>query len=318
MKRIALTLGMLAVTVACDKAKTVDARQVESAGSVTASIDLSRRPDIVFQLFGETDDPRMIPVAAVVDGALVPIDLSTNGWKQFDAIYARADTTYPLYRNGRPSGAARVRRGMWPTGEDPLYSLPGCTQLAPLAAVRVEGSDSAGFTVEYFAATSGVVPIARVPVKLDDALRAAARDGARDAARKSGIGGERLPDRALRMYALHSGTSDDATLVASYLDPEADGAGATTAHVLAIVDRRDGAWVTTYTHIASGEVSSGEYRRYVDHLDLTGDGIDELLLEGWRFGGDTFPVVLGWRGGAWREVFRGRASWCLNPRPEVE
>jgi hypothetical protein len=318
MKRIALTLGMLAVTVACDKARTVDARPVGDAGTATAAIDLSRRPDIVFQLFGESDDPRMLPVAAVVDGALVQIELSANGWKQFDAIYARADTTYPLYRDGRPSGAAHVRRGMWPSGEEPLYSLPGCTQLAPLAAVRVEGADSAGFTVEYLAATPGVLPIARSPVKLDDALRASARDGARDAARKAGIGGDRLPDRALRVYAISTGTSDDATLVASYLDPEADGAGASTAHVLAIHDRRDGAWVTTYTHLASGDVASGEYRRYVDHLDLTGDGVDELLLEGWRFGGDTFPVVLGWRGGAWREVFRGRASWCLDPRPEAD
>ena len=45
---------------------------------------------------------------------------------------------------------------------------------------------------------------------------------------------------------------------------------------------------------------------------MTGDGVDEILLEGWQFGGDTFLTVLGWKNGKWGEVYRARSNWCLD------
>ena len=40
--------------------------------------------------------------------------------------------------------------------------------------------------------------------------------------------------------------------------------------------------------------------------------MDEILLEGWQFGGDTFLTVLGWKNGKWGEVYRARSNWCLD------
>ena len=69
-----------------------------------ARLDLTKRPDIVFQLFGERDDARMVPVAAVVDGMLKPIELTASGWREFDAMYTRSNKSYPLYRDGAAIG----------------------------------------------------------------------------------------------------------------------------------------------------------------------------------------------------------------------
>ena len=49
-----------------------------------------------------------------------------------------------------------------------------------------------------------------------------------------------------------------------------------------------------------------------DDVDVAGDGTAELVLEGWKFGGDTFLLFLQYTNGAWTELFRGRSNWCLD------
>lgn len=313
MKRIALTLGMLVAAVACDKARAIDASAATQAAGAASSLDLSKRPDIVFQLFGERDDPRMIPIAAVVNGALRPIELSDAGWRQFDAMYARAGTSYALYRNGALAGSTTVRRGMWTTGEEPLYTLPGCSRLRPLAAVTLGTAASVGFTVEFLAATPGIAPAIRPSVTPSPELERAARDVAHEAVRVAGLPESDLDEHSFRYAAIQTGASDSPTLVAWYLDLKVEGQSAST-HVMVVADRKEDRWVASYTLTSAGPVASRAFRRYVDHLDVDGDGVDELLMEGWRFGGDTYPIMLSLRVGQWREVFEGRASWCLDPQ----
>jgi hypothetical protein len=48
-------------------------------------------------------------------------------------------------------------------------------------------------------------------------------------------------------------------------------------------------------------------------VDLTGDGVDEIVLEGWRAGGDTYLVVMKYDAGRWHEVARGDNTWCADP-----
>jgi hypothetical protein len=75
-----------------------------------------------------------------------------------------------------------------------------------------------------------------------------------------------------------------------------------------------GAYHATYAHLLHGPLGTASFRRYFDHLDLTGDGVEEIILEGWQYGGDTFLSVLGWKNGSWQEVFRSRPNWCLDER----
>ena len=81
--------------------------------------------------------------------------------------------------------------------------------------------------------------------------------------------------------------------------------------MFALADDAGGGYQPTFRHTASGVVGTAEFRRYIDHLDINGDGIDEIVLEGWQFAGETFVSVLGYANGEWSEVFRGRSSWCL-------
>jgi hypothetical protein len=314
MKRFALIATILVAAAGCDKAKGLLGlgRPPEPDGPPReARLDLARRPDVLFQLFGERDDPRMVPVAAIVDGVLKPIELTASGWREFDAMYTRSNKTYALYRDGAAIGEVRVRRGMWERSDQPLYTLPGCRLVAPLSAVSLETSARLSYTVEALAATSGVVVRSKPPLKPARELDERARRIALDVARAAGIDTSALSPSAFHFTAINTGATREATLVASYLDPEASDRNGFTAHVLALADDAGAGYQPTFRHTASGPVGDSEFRRYIDHLDLNGDGVDEIVLEGWQFGVESFVSILGYANGEWREVFRGRSSWWL-------
>jgi hypothetical protein len=315
MKRFALIATILVAAAGCDKTKALLglARPPEPDGPPPeARLDLTKRPNVLFQLFGERDDPRMVPVAAIVDGVLKPIELTASGWREFDAMYTRSNKSYPFYLDGAEIGQVHVRRGMWERADEPLYTLPGCKLVTPLSAVSLETQSRLSFTVEALAATAGIVVRPKAPVKGAKGLDVRARQLALDVARGSGIDSTALRPSAFHFTAINTGATNAPTLVASFLDPESSDRNGSTAHVLALADDAGNGYQPTFRHTASGVVGTAEFRRYIDHLDINGDGIDEIVLEGWRFAGETFISVLGYANGQWSEVFRGRSSWCLS------
>lgn len=317
MIRQAVLATILMVALGCDKAKGLaGGARAQAAVPAADQLDLTRKPDILFQVFGERDDPRMIPIATISDGRLKPIVLTAPGWRQFDAIYLRSGTSYPLYRSGRPAGTVEVRQGMWEEA-NPLYSLPRCELLTPLAAVTMDGSLRTGYTVEYLASTAtlGAAPAGQ-PFS-DAQAETAARALGAAVGEAAGISRNALNNLDFRAVSIMAGTTGSPTIVASYIDPSADMSGSSgkTAHVFAIGDRdAAGGYQASFTHTVNGSAESAEYRRFVDHLDVNGDGVDEIMLEGWGASGETFLSVLSYDSGRWRESYRARSSWCLDDR----
>ncbi|MBX6333484.1 MAG: hypothetical protein IRY91_16670, partial [Gemmatimonadaceae bacterium] len=289
-------------------------------------LDLSVRPTIIFQVFGSANDPRMVPIAALRQGALVPIVLRQQGWHHFDAMYFHPGAIYPLYADGRLKGTVTVRRGMWTGGgNDPLYTLPGCQTLTPLAAVTLSSTSApTAFTVEYLAASTPVIDSQRPAAPATATLPAAeteriARTVAARVAQDFHINVATLDSLDFHALSFPSGVGTAPTIVASFIDPEADNPASLnvrTTHLLLIANRDStGAYVPTFIHRVNGALADAEFRRFVDHLDLTGDGVDEIVLEGWHFGGAASLTILGWRDGKWVTVHHTRPTWCLDDAP---
>jgi hypothetical protein len=319
-----LVATILTVATGCDKTNGAlafarrDARAAEPPDS--AQLDLARRPPVLFQVFGGHDDPRMIPIAAIEGGTLRPIVLSAAKWRAFDTLYMGTGAAVTLFRDGRAAGTARVRRGMW-KGE-PLYTLPGCKRLTPLAALDVDGVPATEYTLEYLASSAplGSAHPAVKHVSPGEAARLARTVG-EAVGKEQLITREMLAELDLRAVAIPTGTTREPTLVAAFMPPPSlhpdshdRTGGARAVHLFALADARPDGYAVTFKHVVNGPAAAAEFRRYVDHLDLDGDGIDEILLEGWRPGSDSFLIILGYRGGAWTELFRSTGSWCLDPR----
>ncbi|MHB1223061.1 MAG: hypothetical protein ACYC2G_03300 [Gemmatimonadaceae bacterium] len=323
--RFTVAASILAAAVGCSKlGSNADAAVVTSDGAATASrqvtgdtTDLSRRPFILYQVFGERDDPRLLPVAALADGQIRPLVLSAEGWQRFDSLYHQPGAQYTIYQDGREAGWARVTRPMWNDRGEPLYSLPRCRSLTPLAAALVKSPPPVGYLVEHLATNA--------PLGTSDrraAVRHASGDGnvgearrvAASVAEASGMGPGVLSDLDFRTVAVAAGATDAPTLVASFIDPTAGATGATghATHLFVLADQVGGRYMPTYSRIVRSSSTRTDYRRYVDHLDLTGDGVDELILEGWSSGHESYMLVLQYVEGRWTEAFQGRPSWCLD------
>jgi hypothetical protein len=317
IQRIATLVTIVTVVAGCDKAKGFIGGDRPAPPEIAPgdALNLAARPHILFQIFGEKEDPRMIPIAAIEDGHLKTISLSSTGWHQFDAMYLRGGKTYKLYQDGRARGTVTVRQGMWERPDNPLYTLPGCQALTPLASVSVTGLTKASYTVEALA-SSFERPTPRPPKALAGAeLTKTGRQIAIEAGAPESIDAKMLDALDFRAVAINTGATASPTIVASYIDPTAADAGSATTntvHLFVIADRDVDGYAPTMSHVINGPIAGAVYRRFFDHLDLTGDGIDEIVAEEWRIGQETSLLVLAWANGRWREVFRGRSSWCLD------
>lgn len=324
MRRGRLLATTLILALGCDKARQLAggsaAAQTSSPdqqqGPPVARLDLSSHPDILFQVYGERDDPRMIPIGVLRNGTIEQIELGESGWKQFDAMYGKPGAQYTVYDDGRAVGHATVRQGMWAEGKDPLYTLPNCTLMIPQAAMTLAAQARAGYTVALFASTRPLHD-AQVTSMAQGEVDRIGREVATRVARGAGISEAALGAVELRAVAVATGVSSSPTIVASLLDPHADEQSSShdhTVHVFVVADRvgAGGEYKPTYTHVVDGDAATSDFQRFVDHLDVAGDGTTELAIESWRFGGDTFLEFLQYKNGAWSELYRGRSNWCLD------
>jgi len=317
-----LILATLAGAAACDKAPKADPNQVLPEGVM--ALDLSARPTILFQVFGDAKEPKIVPIAAVVQGAIEPIALTRAGWHALDSMYLAAGATYQVYTDDKPRGTVTVTRGMWTGGDTPLYPLPGCRDLRPLGSAKLDFPlSSADPSVELIASSSplashpgnaGPLPSDALIAKMGRALGEAV--GAQAQIEKAEMDSLDFVARAIR-----TGATKDPTLMVSFIDQQAGdvapGVGH-TSHVFALFDKADTGYAATYRHVKSGEARGVEFQRLVDHVDVNGDGVDEIIIESWHYGGsDNQLVVLAFKAGQWHEALRAPSNWCLDPpRPD--
>jgi hypothetical protein len=312
---MAIVATILMVAAGCDKLKAVAGGTASAASAPVAdALDLSQKPDILFQVFGERGDTRIIPLAALVDGAIKPINLAPDAWRQFATLYEKSGTTYKLYDNGREVGRATVKQGMWEKPNAPLYKLPNCEVLIPLATVSLDTRVDLGYTVDLLASSAQIAAPAHGPALPAAELNRVAHELGYRVAEAEGISRKAVDRLEFRAFAVNAGATAAPTIVASFIDSGSDGADdSQSRHIFVIADKKSGnEYTPTFSHAFAAATDNDEYRVYLNHLDLTGDGVQEILVEARQVGGGAAVTVLSYQSGSWAEVFRSRSGWCLD------
>lgn len=311
MRRTAVIASILTFALGCDK-PTEDT----SAPPVPLT-DLSVSPTVLFQVFGARDGPRAAPIAIVAGGTLQRITLDADGWRLLDSMVFTPANRLALYHRGQDVGFGEVVRGMW-SGEEPLYSLPGCRLAVPLANLRLDATVQLEESVELLASSA---PFAQLPMTkpLPTDAEAQGRSIAGAAAAEAQIGNEELSALDFHARWLHTGAGyEKRTLLATYLDPSGGDAGpgaGNSTNILVFAEDSAGVLTTSFLHTASGDAKTIESMRLVNHADLDGDGVAEIIAEAWQYGGIPKLVLLKHREGRWRETFRVPMDWCAEKTP---
>ena len=268
---------------------------------------MSGKPNVLFLLFGDKSDPRLLPIATIDNGKVKALTLGTSGWRDFDSLYFAAGARIPLYEHGGRLGDAIVRRGMW-DGKDPLYKLPGCRALRPMAAVTLSGKPINAVSLELLA-TSDSLLTSKPSMLITKADQDSAEAVLVRIGQHEGLTTDARSELDVQAQALPTGATSRPTLVGSYME-RGSGVNGKPRHLFMIADYSDSAkaYVKSFLHVPGD--SAREFRRLIDHVDLTEDGVDEIVLEGWRLGSDSFLVILRYNNGHWREIARGATSWC--------
>jgi hypothetical protein len=279
---------------------------------VTRKTSLAGKPAMLFLLFGDRADLRLLPVVMAAQGRIAPITLDHTGWRKFDDLYFAAGTVVPVYRDGAVIAQSHITRGMW-SGDGPLYTLPGCESLRPLAAVSVDSLSSTAPLVELLA-TSAQLPLPVPHPAPDTAYLDSARALTALAAQHEGIDRVQRGDLALSVRAIYTGASASPTLVGSYVE-QTRGTGHRARQLFILGDSTAAGYAPSLLYVARD--STAEFHRLIDHLDLNGDGIDEIVLEGTRDGGDSYLAIMQFVGGKWKESARTATSWCGDTPPDT-
>lgn len=270
---------------------------------------------MLFQVYGAREEPQAAPIAVLIDGKVEPIVLDMDGWRRLDSTWFSPGSRLPMYRDGADVGAIEVIRGMWTGDQGALYELPACRELVPHANVRLQATINAEESVEFLASSAPLVQRKdNRPVPRD--ASGVARTLANAVATARGFGREELDkldfiSRWLRTGAGPSGM----TLLASYIDANAGDVGPGVGHttmVFVLAEDSAGTQQTSYTHLDNGDARSVAFQRLANHVDLDGDGVDEIIVEQWRYAAIPDLVVLKYTAGKWNEAFRMSLDWCVR------
>ena len=296
--------SILTGALGCDKR----ARSEVPAEPPRLQTSLAGKPTVLFLLFGDRADPRLLPVATVGHGRITAITLDADGWRKFDQLYFKPGAQIAIYHDGASIGNAVVQRGMW-GGSAPLYKLPGCRALRPLAAAKLDSAPAGAVSLELVG-TSDPVPPAAARAAVTAADLDSARSFAVRVAQRAGLTTSAQDELDLTVGALHTGVSGQPTLMATFME-KGSGSGLHPRHLFALGDSSATGVGTSFLHAPRD--SAPEFRRLIDHVDLTGDGVDEIVLEGWKNGADSYLIIMSYLNGGWHELARGANNWCADP-----
>ncbi len=311
--RTLATVSLL-TAVACEKAKPPKDPALTVVPVGVPALDLAAKPQILFQVFGDRDSPHMMPIAAIVNGAIKPIGLTPRGWKKLDSLYMAPGTDYEFQAEGGNEGQLTVQR-------DTSYALPGCSTLKPMSVAQLVFKQPRSDPTVEFLVSSGPVapPRAATGKQMSSAdITKLARSIGHEAGKRVHLSAAEMDSLDFNARMIQTGASSAPTLVISFIDPNSGEAraGAWTGHVFALADSGANGYEATYVHAVKGSAKTVEFQRLMNHVDFNGDGADEIIVEAWKYASDNDLVVLTFKGGKWSEVMRAKQSWCLDAPKE--
>ncbi|MGB8506927.1 MAG: hypothetical protein WCD76_00845 [Pyrinomonadaceae bacterium] len=232
------------------------------------------------------------PIETEVEGATAS---AANNGKRFVANFYRPNRRYRLLFGGGEAGSVSVVK----------YEEPGCVGLT--ANARLQTTLKLGGEVDALATNSeklGGQNVRRAP---DESERAVASKLAQSAFRQKNAKESTIAKmKTLNLTAVDLNKDGVSELVGAYL---IEGQAGVEHALLMIFERKGETYAPVMTWHHFGSEADAEYRRLVDVLDLDGDGVSELVVQGLYYESHDYMIYKR-QAGQWRVAYKGGGGGC--------
>jgi len=278
---------------ACAQAAAVGARRTQAAASRAART-------VLFAVEKYETNVTMEPIVIYERGAYAkpPVD-DEAGSKAFTRDFFRAGRQFRLLSGGGDAGTVTVKKAL----------EPGCVFLA--AEVSVETQARLGGRVQALATDSSTLgrgaSSRRAPT---DAERARAIELARAAYAKNGVSAAFVGKMEVaNLTATDLDRDGREELIGSFVIEKKSETAGDAWTLFLIIEPDANTFKTAWEWFHHGY--EGEYadRRYVDQVDLDGDGVGEVVAEGSYYESNDY-VIYKKQQGRWRPVYQGGGGGC--------
>ena len=131
----------------------------------------------------------------------------------------------------------------------------------------------------------------------------------------AGIAMSMLPRYKREIYVAETGNGSHPTIVAVYDDPEVVPDSilrmrARPRHMVIVMDKGVYGYRATFRYTTLGDKRSPPRYRYLDHIDVDGDGKSELFFGLMLKGAPLYTIVMRFEADAWRELLRNQRQRC--------
>jgi len=290
--------ALLSITILVALMSTRDTAQVPARRAPTATTGGT----VVFAVSKSDAGVTMEPVVIYRGGAFVkpPVEESEAASNAFVKEYFRAGRQYRLLSGGGDAGTLTVLK----------YAEQGCVGLN--ADVTVQTTARLGGQVQALAVSAATVgrgaSSRRAPT---DAERASALELARAAYTKNGLGAALIKQmEVVNLTATDLDRDGNAELVGSFRVENKTGQNLGVTYMLFIIFEPEGGGfkpALTWFHRAAAE--EHEQRDFVDQVDLDGDGVAEVIAEGFYPEANDY-IIYKRRQGRWVSVYQGGGGGC--------
>jgi hypothetical protein len=271
---------------------------------------LANKPGVVFRLVPFNDSlVRVVPVASIGAQGARNIRMGNRGWRAFDLTYLQSDAPLHAVRRGRTTEGIARHRGYWePSPLDSL--LTGCAAMFPTGFARL--SDS-----QLQLASS----VPTTPLKYPQELSEGELQKAIDLvplliAPTAGISTSQLQRYERRVFQVPSGSGPNPSIVLEFDDPEVppdsvQPMGERPRHLIVVLDKGVYGYKPSWTYKSLGNRKDKVRLRFLDYVDVNGDGLAELFFGARIATAPRFTMMLKFETDVWRESYTFPGGECM-------